>query len=40
LFFQVMKAETDFATVINYLTKAAMITFLTFYITKKILDQK
>ena len=40
LFFQVMKAETDFATVFNYLTKAALITFLTFYITKEIIKMK
>jgi hypothetical protein len=31
LFFQVMKAETDFATVFNYITKAALITFLTVF---------
>lgn len=40
LFFQVMKAETDFATVFNYLTKATLITFLTFYITKEIIKMK
>lgn len=38
LFFQVMKAETDFATVFNYLTKAALITFLTFYFTRMVYD--
>lgn len=32
LFFQVMKAETDFATVFNYLTKAAVVCFLTFFL--------
>jgi hypothetical protein len=36
LFFQVMKAETDFATVFNYLTKAALVTFMVFYITNVI----
>jgi hypothetical protein len=40
LFFQVMKAETDFATVFNYLTKAALVTFLVFYFTKVILEIK
>lgn len=39
LFFQVMKAETDFATVFNYLTKAALVTFLVFYISKVIMEQ-
>jgi len=38
LFFQVMKAETDFATVFNYLTKAALVTFMVFYITNVILS--
>jgi hypothetical protein len=38
LFFQVMKAETDFATVFNYLTKAALVTFLAFYLTKVIME--
>jgi hypothetical protein len=37
LFFQVMKAETDFATVFNYLTKASVIAFAVFYATKQIL---
>ncbi|MEI6456969.1 MAG: hypothetical protein WCO93_11825 [bacterium] len=32
LFFQVMKAETDFATVFNYLTKAAILTFVAFFL--------
>ncbi len=42
LFFQVMKAETDFATVFNYLTKAALVTFLVFYATQLVfsLQQK
>lgn len=40
LFFQVMKAETDFSTVINYLTKASVIAFLVFYITKNIQDMR
>lgn len=38
LFFQVMKAETDFATVFNYLFKASILTFLAFYITNKIME--
>lgn len=38
LFFQPMKAETDFATVFNYLTKAALVAFLVFYITKLIME--
>jgi hypothetical protein len=38
LFFQVMKAETDFATVFNYLTKAALVTFLVFYFTRVIME--
>lgn len=38
LFFQVMKAETDFATVINYLTKSAMVAFMVFYITGVIMN--
>ncbi|MCX6277760.1 MAG: hypothetical protein NT004_06665 [Bacteroidetes bacterium] len=38
LFFQVMKAETDFATVFNYLTKAALVTFLVFYITRTVMN--
>jgi large-conductance mechanosensitive channel len=37
LFFQVMKAETDFSTVINYLTKAALVCWLVFYAHKIIL---
>jgi hypothetical protein len=37
LFFQVMKAETDFATVFNYLTKASVIAFAVFYATKQVL---
>lgn len=39
LFFQVMKAETDFATVFNYLVKASVIAFIMFYIIRKILKQ-
>ncbi|MFK5855760.1 MAG: hypothetical protein QM503_06490 [Bacteroidota bacterium] len=31
LFFQVIKAETDFATIFNYLTKAALIVYLVFW---------
>ena len=38
LFFQVMKAETDFATVFNYLFKASILTFIVFYLTKKIME--
>jgi len=38
LFFQVMKAETDFATVFNYLTKAAIVTFAAFFTMKKIME--
>jgi hypothetical protein len=40
LFFQVMKAETDFATVFNYLTKAALITYLAFYVTRVIMEMR
>lgn len=40
LFFQVMKAETDFATVFNYLTKAALITYLVFYFTNRIIKKQ
>ncbi|MEI7983016.1 MAG: hypothetical protein WCI71_15300, partial [Bacteroidota bacterium] len=40
LFFQVMKAETDFATVFNYLTKASVITFLAFYMINKIMKMR
>ena len=38
LFFQVMKAETDFATVFNYLTKAALVCWMVFYTHKVILS--
>ncbi len=38
LFFQVMKAETDFSTVLNYLTKASVIAFMAFYITEVVLS--
>lgn len=38
LFFQVMKAETDFSTVLNYLTKASVIAFMAFYITEIVLS--
>ena len=31
LFFQVIKAETDFATIFNYITKAALIVYLVFW---------
>jgi hypothetical protein len=40
LFFQVIKAETDFATVFNYLTKASLITFLVFWGFNKVLKIK
>ena len=40
LFFQVMKAETDFATVFNYLIKASVVTFAAFYIMNKIIGMK
>jgi hypothetical protein len=30
LFFQVIKAETDFATIFNYITKAALVVYLVF----------
>jgi hypothetical protein len=38
LFFQVMKAETDFSTVLNYLTKASVIAFMVFYVIIVIQD--
>lgn len=38
LFFQVMKAETDFATVFNYLTKAALVCWMVFYAHKVVLS--
>jgi hypothetical protein len=37
LFFQVMKAETDFATVFNYITKAVLVCWLVFYTQKVIM---
>jgi len=37
LFFQVIKAETDFATVFNHFTKAALVTFIVFYGINKVL---
>ena len=40
LFFQVMKAETDFATVFNYLIKASIVTFIAFYIMNKIMEMR
>jgi hypothetical protein len=40
LFFQVMKAETDFATVFNYLTKAAVVTFAAFYMINTIMEMR
>jgi hypothetical protein len=36
LFFQVMKAETDFTTVFNYLTKAAVVTIAVFFVTNRV----
>lgn len=38
LFFQVMKAETDFATVFNYLFKASILTYVAFYLINKIIE--
>lgn len=40
LFFQVVKAETDFATVFNHFTKAAMVAFLVFWGMTKVLKLK
>lgn len=40
LFFQVIKAETDFATIFNYLTKAALIVYLVFWGVNKVLKIK
>jgi hypothetical protein len=40
LFFQVIKAETDFATVFNYLTKSALIVYLVFWGVNKVLKIK
>ncbi len=38
LFFQVMKAETDFATVFNYITKAVLVCWLVFYVQKVVMS--
>jgi hypothetical protein len=40
LFFQVIKAETDFATVFNHFTKAALVAFIVFFVMTKILKLK
>ncbi len=40
LFFQVIKAETDFATVFNHFTKAALVAFVVFFGMTKILKLK
>jgi hypothetical protein len=40
LFFQVIKAETDLATVFNHFTKAAMLTFFVFWGATKVLKIK
>lgn len=40
LFFQVIKAETDFATVFNHFTKAALVAFIVFFGMTKILKLK
>jgi hypothetical protein len=40
LFFQVIKAETDFATVFNHFTKAAMVAFFVFWGITKVLKLK
>ncbi len=40
LFFQVIKAETDFATVFNHFTKAALVAFAVFFGMTKILKLK
>jgi hypothetical protein len=37
LFFQVIKAETDFATVFNHFTKAALVTYMVFWGMNKVL---
>ncbi len=36
LFFQVIKAETDFATIFNYITKSALIVYLVFWGMKNV----
>lgn len=40
MFFQVIKAETDFATVFNHFTKAALVTFMVFWGMNKVLKIK
>ncbi len=40
LFFQVIKAETDFATVFNHFTKAALVAYLVFFGMTKVLKIK
>lgn len=40
LFFQVVKAETDFATVFNHFTKAALVAFLVFWGMTRVLKLK
>ena len=40
IFFQVIKAETDFATVLNHFTKAVMVTFAVFWGMIKVLKLK
>lgn len=40
LFFQVIKAETDFATVFNHFTKAAMVAFMIFWGMTRVLKLK
>jgi len=40
LFFQVIKAETDFATIFNYLTKSALIVYLVFWGMNNVLKLK
>lgn len=40
LFFQVVKAETDFATVFNHFTKAAMVAFMVFWGMTRVLKIK
>ena len=37
MFFQVIKAETDFATVFNHFTKAALVTYMVFWGMNKVL---
>jgi hypothetical protein len=40
IFFQVIKAETDFATVLNHFTKAVIVTFAVFWGMIKVLKLK